>query len=260
MTHAEAKVSFVVGGVQKAGTTALDAYLRQHPSLCMPSTTKELHFFDAQSFAGDTSSFAAYHAQFDCRGAGRLLGEVTPIYMYWNSAPSRIHAYNPAMKWVVILRDPVDRAYSQWRMQRARGIEPLGFEAAIREEPARCAASHPYQERRFSYGDRGFYAGQIRRVMNLFGRANCLFLLYEDLCADPDATVSLIHRFLGVAHLPVDPVGYESFAGTEGAIDPAVRRKLVARFADDIAQTEKLIGRSLAHWLADSGPVGSTPG
>ncbi len=260
MTHPDVKVSFVVGGVQKAGTTALDAYLRQHPALCLPATTKELHFFDSPTYTGDASSLAAYHAKFDCAGAGRVLGEVTPIYTYWSSAPARIHAYNPAMKWVVILRNPVDRAYSQWRMQRARGFEPLEFESAIREEAARCAAAFPHQERRFSYVDRGFYAVQVRRVLNLFGHGNCLFLLFEDLCADPDATLSHVHGFLGIARLPIDPVGYESLAGTEAAIDPTTRRNLAARFAEDIAQTGKLIGRSLAHWLADSGPVGSTTG
>ena len=247
------RVSFVVGGAQKGGTTALDAYLRQHPQLCLPSTGKELHFFDMPDFDPGAAGVAAYHAQFPPAGPRQLRGEVTPSYMYWNSAPGRIHAYNPDMKWIVVLRDPAERAYSQWRMQRSRSIEALDFEAALAAEAARIAAALPHQERRFSYADRGFYAGQLRRIFALFGRLNCLIILNEDLRADAAGTLAQIQDFLGVERRAPADVGFASFADTAPALDPRVRERLLERFAADIGQVEGLIGRSLAHWRQPDG-------
>ena len=96
------------------------------------------------------------------------MGDRTPIYMYWNPAPQRIAAYNPAMKWIMLLRNPATRAYSQWNMEIKQGRETLPFEVAVRTEAERCRAVLPVQHRRWSYVDRGRYAAQLRRIAESF--------------------------------------------------------------------------------------------
>ena len=122
------RVDFVIGGTQKGGTSALDSFLRQHPEICMPATRKELHFFDREA---ENTDYNAYHANFDPKPAHRVIGEASPIYMYWKTAPSRIWNYNPKMKWIVALRNPVERAFSAWNMETKRGKEKLSFAEAI---------------------------------------------------------------------------------------------------------------------------------
>jgi hypothetical protein len=119
------KVAFVIAGTQKGGTTALASYLYEHPEIGMP-TVKEVHFFDTEDhFASAEVDYAKYHAYFDPAVRKRLLGDATPIYMYWDAAPPRIWQYNPAMKLILLLRNPITRAYSQWNMERERGSDPL---------------------------------------------------------------------------------------------------------------------------------------
>src|SRR5580765_8161584 len=122
------KVGFVIAGTQKGGTTALASYLYEHPEICVAGA-KEVHFFDTDSLfrAGTVPDYAAYHARFHPAGRERILGDATPIYMYWEPAPQRIWQYNPAMKLIVILRDPAARAFSHWNMQRTKNLDPRPF-------------------------------------------------------------------------------------------------------------------------------------
>src|SRR3982750_3475417 len=126
------KVNFVIGGTQKGGTSALDSFLRQHPQICLPNDLKEVHFFDREEmFRTDKPDYDKYHAHFRPCPQHLAIGEASPIYMYWNAAPPRIRAYNADMKWILMLRNPVDRAYSAWTMERNRGAEQLSFEEAV---------------------------------------------------------------------------------------------------------------------------------
>ncbi|HZR78058.1 MAG TPA: sulfotransferase domain-containing protein, partial [Chthoniobacterales bacterium] len=148
------RVDFVIGGTQKGGTSALDSFLRQHPGICMPTTRKELHFFDREE---DNRDYKAYHANFQPQPQHRVTGEASPIYMYWETAPYRIWKYNPNMKWILALRNPVERAFSAWNMETKRGKEKLSFAQAIEKEADRCREALPLQHRVYSYVDRGLY-------------------------------------------------------------------------------------------------------
>jgi len=106
------RIDFLIAGVQKAGTTSFDRYLRQHPEIAM-AKRKEVHFFDKSPptpFAG--LNHWLYHRQFDwkAQSAGAKLGEATPIYVWWQGAIERIKAYAPDIRLIVSLRDPVERA------------------------------------------------------------------------------------------------------------------------------------------------------
>ncbi|WP_280564596.1 sulfotransferase domain-containing protein [Chromohalobacter sp. 48-RD10] len=118
------EVDFLIGGVQKGGTTALDSYLRTHSEVCL-AEVKEVHFFDNEfvfrfpGFVRDAWYQSYFH---DCESNIRK-GESTPIYLWWHNAMKRIYDYNPKVKLVFIFRDPVSRAYSHWNMEVQRGNE-----------------------------------------------------------------------------------------------------------------------------------------
>ena len=115
-------VNFVVVGVQKAGTTALFDYLQDDPAYGLPDV-KEVHFFDDETIDWSAPDYGPYHARFDWSDPTLIRGEATPIYIYWPRSLERLAAYNPAAKIILMLRDPVERAWSHWRMETSRGVE-----------------------------------------------------------------------------------------------------------------------------------------
>ncbi|WP_294389669.1 sulfotransferase domain-containing protein [uncultured Sphingomonas sp.] len=192
------KVSFLVAGVQKGGTTALFDYLAELPGVQLPPV-KEAHFFDDEERVDWTApDYAPYHALF--RDDGRLWGEATPIYLYWPNAVERIARYNPAMKLICIFRDPVERAWSHWKMEYAKRKETEPFGWCIREGRARMAAGAPYPgfHRVYSYVERGYYGRQLARLLRAFPRDQLLLLGSEQLRRDPAKVIARISAFLGI--------------------------------------------------------------
>ena len=239
------RVDFVIGGTQKGGTSALDSFLRQQPEICMPATRKELHFFDR---AEENYDYKKYHANFKPTPQHRVIGEASPIYMYWETAPYRVWQYNPKMKWILALRNPVERAFSAWNMETKRGKEKLRFAEAVEKESERCREALPLQHRVYSYVDRGFYAPQVRRLFKIFGRDNVLILLNEELRNDHKKTLRRVFEFLAVdpSFVPREASVFEQEYSIQ--IDNQLRARLIDTFYFDIKELEKLIGRDLAKW------------
>lgn len=191
-------VNFVICGTQKGGTTALYAYLREHPEVCM-ANKKEVHFFDNENlFRRRRVSYSKYHSYFSPSERHKVLGEATPIYMYWNPSPKRIFEYNPNMKIIVILRNPIERAYSHWNMERQKKNDNLSFKAAIYNEVKRSDEVLPYQHRIFSYIDRGHYLPQLRRIWAYFPKEQVLVIKSESLKEHPNDVLSEVTDFLGI--------------------------------------------------------------
>ncbi len=239
------RVDFVIGGTQKGGTSALDSFLRQHPEICMPDTKKELHFFDREA---DDTDYKKYHANFTPKPQQSVIGEASPIYMYWETAPYRIWKYNPKMKWILALRSPVERAFSGWNMETKRGKEKLPFAEAIENEPERCREALPLQHRVYSYIDRGFYTHQVRRLFHIFGTENCLVLLNEELRNDHKRTLHRVFKFLGVDSSFVPPEASVFEQEYTDKIDNDLRSRLNDIFYFDIKELERLLGRDLSSW------------
>jgi hypothetical protein len=239
------RVDFVIGGTQKGGTSALDSFLRQHPEICMPTSRKELHFFDRED---ENRDYKEYHANFKPKPQHRVIGEASPIYIYWETAPYRIWKYNPQMKWILALRNPVERAFSAWNMETKRGKDKLTFADAIEREPERCREALPLQHRVYSYVDRGFYAQQVRRLFNIFGKENVLVLLSEELRYEHQKTLRSVFEFLGVdsSFVPPEASVFEQEYSIQ--IDNQLRSRLIDMFYFDVKQLEKLIGRDLSAW------------
>ncbi len=199
LTHPTKRVDFLVAGAQKAGTTALFDYLAELPALELPHI-KEAHFFDDEERVDwRAPDYARYHALF--ADPARLWGEATPIYLYWPNALERVRAYNPAMKLILLFRDPIARAWSHWQMEYARGKETEPFGWCIREGRARMAQGAPYPgfHRVYSYVERGFYGRQLTRALDLFPRDQLLLLESGKLKHDPTGTIRSICDFLGIA-------------------------------------------------------------
>lgn len=242
------RLDFLIAGTQKGGTSALFDYLRGHPDLCL-SDVKETHFFDTEAhFTGPSVDYAPLHAHFRPM-AGQLTGEATPITMYWADAPRRVWQYNPSMKLICVLRNPIDRAYSHWNMERDRDADPVGFVEAVHSEPQRCRAALPLQHRVYSYADRGNYSEQVRRLWRFFPPEQTLFLRSEKLRRDPQAVLDRVHDFLGVARRPVEPrtVHARPYVGPMPA---AAREYLREAFQWDVQELGRLLGRDFSDWLA----------
>jgi hypothetical protein len=240
---------FLVIGAQKAGTTALYAYLRWHPGITGPSW-KEVSFFDRHWWRGE----AWYRGQFPLRAGERLVGEASPSYLFHPLAPGRARSLVPDAKLVALLRDPVDRAYSQYQHEVALGREPLSFEDALAAEDDRLAGEVERlteDPRAFSrawwdhtYAARGRYAEQLERWLAVFPREQLLVVPTEELGERPAETYASILAFLGAE--PYELSDYPRvFDRDYEPMRPETRAALAASFAEPNRRLEALLGREL---------------
>ena len=170
-------IGAIICGAQKAGTTSLSYYLRQHPELEV--SREELHFFDNEKINWESPNYKDCENKF--RTPNKIKIDHTPIYMFLNPCCARIHRYNPDMKIIAILRNLTDRSYSQWAMEYNRGRETLSFAQALQRKINATAYSNNKQHRVHSYIKRGMYSNQIKRLWNYFGKENVFVARHEDL-------------------------------------------------------------------------------
>jgi hypothetical protein len=194
---------FVIVGAMRSGTTALATYLKAHPQVFM-SPRKEVHFFDDHFHEG----MQWYSRFFAGAQAGSKIGEATPNYMYDGQAISRMASVLPEAQLVVILRNPVDRAYSHYWQKVSYGTEHLDFRSAVAREPARLAPGDPTVVRTYSYIDRGRYLGQLKRIRAHYPQEALHLILFEEMKANPVHVLERLCRFIGV-----DPALVPSGAG-----------------------------------------------
>jgi hypothetical protein len=274
-TPVTASPSFLIIGEMKCGTTSLADWLRGHPDVFM-SEQKELHFFDLNWSRG----LDWYRAQFDHPGSQRLTGEATPHYLYERDARARMAEALPGSRLIVILRDPVSRAYSHYWHNRTRGREPLSFEAALEAEPARISSSDPHDRIRYSYLDRGHYARHLAEVYRHYPRERVLIVQLSEMNRDPVSTFKSVCRYLGVRDDAASPevgasknrfVRYRSvrlrefgmhapkpisklvsklnaISATYPPMSPATRARLTDLFRPSNAELGKMIGQDLSSW------------
>ncbi len=220
MPQAGPRVGFLLGGVQKGGTTALARLLAQHPGLALPEG-KEAHVFDAPDFDEGWSAEqvdARFAPHFDSARPAALHGDATPITLFHPTLVARVARYNPAMRWVLLLRDPVERAISHYFMERGRGLESRSLLAAVLLEHRRLrghvddwSADSPL--RVCSYAARGRYAAQLCVLFEHFPREQVLLLRSCDMAACPQPVLARIWDFLGVAPVSFGQVAGRVFAG-----------------------------------------------
>jgi hypothetical protein len=243
------RVDFLLAGTQKGGTSSLNLCLRQHPDIVM-CDVKEPHFFDTDSHFEAEPDYGTYHAQFPAARPGQVTGEATPDYLYWPPAIERIRSYNPAMRFVVLLRHPADRAFSQWSMLRGWKHETRPFLQAIRDDVAKLTRGEPFARDEPAYVPRGFYAQQLGRLLKLFPREQLLMLKSERFRDDANPGFTQVCDFLGIrrARLGSQPSLYEGKYAR--AMHPTERAYLLQVFRLDSEATQRLLGWDCADWFA----------
>lgn len=268
--------NFIIAGAMRSGTTSMARWLGDHPDVFM-AEIKEVHYFDRQYDRGPDW----YGSHFEGAKDEKAIGEATPNYLYNEEALARISQDVPSVSLVIILRDPIDRAYSHYHHRLARGGEWLSFEEAIEVEPERLRSENEEWRANFSYVDRGRYARQLNRLLRLFPRDAVLVQLFEDLREDPISTFRTVTEFLGVDPTVVPERVGRQINGYQGFRSNAVRRlsrrlppllrnvvgranridsdgyppmsnseraRLVDLYADERAELERIIGRDLTVW------------
>ena len=241
--------TFLIIGAQKAGTTSLHEYLGEHPDVGMP-TKKEVHYYDH----APRRSAGWYRSHFPLRGGCHHTGEATPFYLFHPAVPARVRAGLPDVRLIVLLRDPVERAYSQHNYEVALGFEELGFAEAIAREPERLAADderwraepgfRSYAHEHHAYVARGLYAQQLENWYAEFPRDQMFVMASEKLFVEPAESLHEVQRWLGLGeHTPAELTARN--AGSYAPIDPALREELKARFAEDEARLRDLVAIDL---------------
>jgi hypothetical protein len=255
---------YLIIGAQRAGTTSLHRYLVQHPAVRTMLRTKGVHFFDTGYGRGidwyasrfPTRLYAWYVAR--RRGLRLVTGEASPYYLFHPHVPGRVAEHLPGVKLIVLLRDPVARAYSQYQHEVARGFETLPFEAAIDAEEERLAAEterllaeplyNSFAHQHHSYLARGRYHEQLAAWRSRFPDEQLLILNSERFFADPDAAYRRVLEFL---ELPAfTPPAYEQHNAYDyRRMGVAVRRRLVEHYREPNQRLYQALGQDFG-WSA----------
>lgn len=296
---------FLLIGAARSGTTSLNNYLGQHPEIFI-CPKKESSFFALEghprNFAGppaDISWFnphivtaiSDYQSLFNGITSEKVSGEASVLYLYSPIAARNIYRYLPNAKLLAILRNPAERAYSNFMFQVSRGHETiLDFQEALYEEPHRIAANWRHM---WHYKQLGFYYQQVRPYFELFGRDQIRVYLYEDYIHDPLLVLKDIFSFLqvdetfhpdlvqlNVSGLPKSK-NVDAFLTSRNILksmlkslipqifgrmlrnkifrqnlirpemSAEIRRALLAEYRTDILSLQDLLGRDLGIWLSE---------
>ena len=242
---------FIIIGAQKAGTTSLFHYLTACPDVRGP-LKKEVHYYDHSFERGERW----YRSNFPVRSEGDewAVGESSPYYLLHPTVPSRVAEHLPSTRLIVLLRNPVGRAYSHYHHTRELGHEPMAtFEDAIAAESQRTdeawdrlvatGVREPAVEW-FSYARRGFYAPQLRRWLDFFPRESMLIMIAEELYKNPQAALNRARLHIGLDEIDIDGANFEARNTRKYApILASTKAELGQRYLDDMAEVEQIIGR-----------------
>jgi hypothetical protein len=271
--------TFIGIGVPRGGTTWLHTVLAGHPEVYMPARRKEVRFFD-RHFEKGLDWYGSFFCPPEERNGYRAVGEISPQYLYCDVCPERIARSLPDVKLLVMLRHPVDRAYSQYGFAVQRRNYRGSFEEYLAARPSAL--------------EKGFYSGYIRNYLRFFERAQLLPLVFEDVFADLDAACGGVARFLDVvvagfdaetAGKKVNASTVPSFGGAAGiavtigrrlrkwnletvvdlgrragvqrviargkalpALDEGTKRQLSDRYAEEFDELERCLQVDLSRW------------
>mgnify|MGYP006136702757 CR=1 FL=1 len=217
---------FLVVGAQKSGTTSLFLLLSKHPQLFLP-LRKEVQFFSSPLFYPKGLDWYAKEF-FNACPEGKLAGEISPQYMYSNEIARRIHYALPKIKIIAILRDPIDRAYSQFMMSKRRGQEKRPFAEAF-DASAKIYENVPEFQNYYHFSN---YESVLSEYLRLYGRDSILILFQEDLKSHPKEVIRQVCVFLDITEVIPENINVRVNQSGE------VRFKFLARLikSDSIAR------------------------
>ena len=183
------------------------------------ASVKETHFFDGESYNWSSPHYGDLDAFFSSAD-DRIRGESTPITLYWQPAIQRLRHYNPDVRLLIMLRDPVLRAFSNWRKEYSIQRETLDFATAIRGGRQRLGGFSETEDahRYFAYVERGFYWRQISHALEHFPRASIHCEIFEDFVADGAPVLRRMSDFLGIRSISGRHAGYPAERWPTGRI------------------------------------------
>jgi sulfotransferase family protein len=250
---------FLIIGAQRSGTTSLYRYLLEHPQVMPATPSKGVHYFDLHP----ERSLRWYRAHFPTQRARRarerrfggpiVTGEGSPYYLFHPHGPSRAAAAVPRARVIAMLRDPVERAYSHYRQEYARGFEDAEtFEDALALEPSRLAgerermlADPAYASRavqHHAYVARGEYVDQLAAWREHFPAEQMHVICAERFFADPAGVYAGVLRFLGLPDPPKAP-GFKAYNARPAAgMAAETRERLEAHYAEPNRRLEEFLG------------------
>lgn len=247
---------YLIAGAQKSGTTSLWAYLSEHPNV-EPPMTKEMSFFDRHYHLG--LNWYRMHFPLESTAANQagqtktLTGESTAYYMFHPRVPERVARDLPHARIILMLRNPVDRAYSHYQLKVLRNQESLSFEAAIAAEATRLKGEHEKlladpnyyspAHNRHSYLARGHYAEQILRWQQWFPPERLLILESGEFFRNPGPVFAQVLQFLDLPSWQPRQFGNRFPGRYKEKMDAATRARLSEYFRPHNQQLYQLLGR-----------------
>lgn len=258
-SHLRILPDFIIIGAQRCGTTSLYNYLTCHPMI-LPAFLKETHFFDLHFQKGVRwyqahFPLAWYRNHQQQQIAGNLItGEATPYYIFYPHAPRRIFETVPDVKLILLLRNPVDRAYSHYHHEVKIGVETLSFEEAIGREEERLAQETTkilgtenclsFNHMHHSYLTRGIYVDQLKHWEEFFSWEQLLILISEDFYENPYRTLAQVTSFLGLSELKL--ASYKKYnCARYVQMDTSTRQRLNDYFRPHNQRLYDYLGRDL---------------
>jgi hypothetical protein len=244
----------VIGGAPRSGTTFLAELLGKHPGVFLarpvapePKVCLREH---PDGMAGYLAGYARY---FGPAPDGSLRVEKTTNYFETDAARERLARVLPETRFLFILREPVARAYSNWKWSTKNGLETLPFEQAVALEGQRPNPLGPEREavRPFDYMLRGRYGSFATAWYASFGRNRIHFCLFEDAVRDPAGFILALQRWLGVAPLPwaaLETGRVNATSDDVAGLDPALAARLRAEIRPEVEAFARLSGLDLAAW------------
>jgi hypothetical protein len=248
--------SFFLLGAQKAGTTSLIQYLVAHPKIIAPKYKEIAYFSDATKYA---NGIDWYRAHFESKKQP-ILGKRKPIdgitgdasanHFESLEAPARLKQAYPDAKLIILLRNPVDRAFSQWKMASRYGFETLEFEGALMQEAERLdfgrehvlpTHGHDYVFQKLGYFTKGVYASFLKMWLHEFDRDQLLIIQSEKMYAEPEKVYGQVLDFLGLEAYDKVPFSLYNQGGTR-RMKAEIRSKLTALYAKHNERLFELLG------------------
>lgn len=247
----------VIVGAQRSGTTTLFRLLSDHPQVVRPTMSKGMAYFDLNYERGPRWYRAGFPLRPSSSGRAahrrRMTFESSGYYMFHPLAAQRIATDLPEAKVVVMLRNPVDRAYSAHRHELRRGFETEEFEAAVALEPSRTAGEadrlradpsyHSFEHQHHAYLGRGEYAAQITRLFDTVGRERTYVMDADEFFRDPGVEFSRLCTWLGLEEPPPGPAEVWNAQPREPMTE-AMREELMRHFEPFDAELARLLGRT----------------
>jgi hypothetical protein len=233
---------FLIIGAAKAGTTSLYNYLIQHPEVAAPYR-KEVRFFDRR-YSNGLSWYKAHFplsSEMSCKPRRKITGESSPYYLYHPLVPERVFKDLPGVKLICLLRNPIDRAVSNYNHRIRLGIEDQPIEKAFEAEQARIEGEelklisnehyNSYNHYHFSYLSRGYYADQLKRWYKHFKKNDLLVIPSERFYNDPATEFRKVTDHLGIDRdFETDFKPFNQGGGEYHKLDPGFRSTLEAHF------------------------------